>query len=267
MKPLSVGQPHRELQQPELQQRAAPGQEVEPRTRTPWRRAPCRSARATRRARGGPSGRRCAAGSPTVSSTTKSSSPPAGTPSMMTLEIAMCAAVNAFSASACSASAALTVSASSLACCQQRGPLLRRGRADLLAGRLLLGAQVVGGRDRGAPGGVGRPAARRRAPGPRRGRAATRAPRPGLRAAASGRSRAQPYFRCRQPSPGRPPAQPHNVTSASLVTAPGAPVTMERMLDAPDAGRMPADERGTPPRQRSAWWRSLQPRRPAARCC
>ena len=38
---------------------------------------------------------------------------------------------------------------------EQRGPLVGRGRTDPLAGGLLLGAQVVGGRNRGAPGGVG----------------------------------------------------------------------------------------------------------------
>ena len=74
---------------------------------------------------------------------------------MMTFEIAICAAVKAFSASACSDSAALTFSASSLACCQQRRPLVRRRLAHLLAGGLLLGAQIVGGRDRGPPRGVG----------------------------------------------------------------------------------------------------------------
>ena len=62
-----------------------------------------------------------AGGSPTVSSTTKSSSPPAGTPSMITFEIAMCAAVKAFSASLCCDSAALTVSASSFAAASRAG--------------------------------------------------------------------------------------------------------------------------------------------------
>ena len=38
---------------------------------------------------------------------------------------------------------------------QQRRPFLRGGRADLLAGGLLFGAQVVGGRDRGPTGRVG----------------------------------------------------------------------------------------------------------------
>ena len=38
---------------------------------------------------------------------------------------------------------------------QQRRPLVGRCLAHLLAGRLLLGAQVVGGRHRGPPGGVG----------------------------------------------------------------------------------------------------------------
>ena len=38
---------------------------------------------------------------------------------------------------------------------EQRRPLLRGRRAHLLAGGLLFGAQVVGGRDRGTPGRVG----------------------------------------------------------------------------------------------------------------
>src|ERR1700681_2744081 len=52
-------------------------------------------------------------------------------------------------------------------------------------------------------------------------------------------------------------AQPHNVTTASLVTAPATPVTMERMLDAPEQDELRADEaqQSSP---RVVWWRSLQ---------
>src|SRR5437763_5899342 len=47
--------------------------------------------------------------------------PISGTPSMTTLEIAMCAAANVASASACCVSADLTCSARSLACCNSAG--------------------------------------------------------------------------------------------------------------------------------------------------
>ena len=53
-----------------------------------------------------------------------------------------------------------------------------------------------------------------------------------------------------------PGAQPHNVTSASLVTAPGAPVTMEQMLEAPERIESTADE-AEHRTQRLTWWRSL----------
>ena len=77
---------------------------------------------------------------------------------MTTFEIAMCAAVNACSAAVCSASAALTCFGELLGARQQRRPLvgsILAGRPDQLARRLLLGAQIVGGRDGGAPRGVG----------------------------------------------------------------------------------------------------------------
>src|SRR5690348_2107604 len=74
-----------------------------------------------------------ATGSPTTSRTAKSSSPPAGTPSMTTLEIAMCAAVNAVSASAWAASAAFTCSASSFARASNAG----RSSGDALPTLLL----------------------------------------------------------------------------------------------------------------------------------
>ena len=97
-----------------------------------------------------------AGGSPTVSRTTKSSSPPAGTPSMMTFEIAMCAAVNALSASACSRLGGLDRLGQSLGLLEKRRPILLGRRADLLARGLLLGAQIVGSRDGGPTVRVGR---------------------------------------------------------------------------------------------------------------
>ncbi len=45
---------------------------------------------------------------------------------------------------------------------------------------------------------------------------------------------------------GESAAQPHNFTTASLVTALGAPVTMEPMLDAPEREDQLADEADTP---------------------
>ena len=43
-----------------------------------------------------------------------------------------------------------------LGLCEDRRPLVRRGRTDLLAHRLLFGPHRVGGRDRAATGGIGR---------------------------------------------------------------------------------------------------------------
>ena len=150
------GQPQRQLQQAQLQQRAPTGQEVEPRAGHLG--AALHVDETERLAelqvvfrvldRGGLADH--------VEDRDSRPRPPAGTPSMMTFEIAMCAAVNAVSASACAASAALTCSASSLARCQQRRAFVGRRGAHALARGLLLGAQRVGGRNRGAAGGVGR---------------------------------------------------------------------------------------------------------------
>ena len=185
-------------------------------------------------------------GSPTVSRTTKSSSPPAGTPSMMTLDIAMCAAVKAFSASACSASAALTFSASSLACSSSAG------RSSLDAAPTFLLAAFCSARRLSAA----ETAARRAASA--FNSASTRpgsSPRARCDArTASGFSRSSLRSITAQTLPSG--AQPHNVTSASLVTAPATPVTMERMLDAPERVELPADE-AEHPTPKVAWWRSL----------
>ena len=62
---------------------------------------------------------------------------------------------SAASASAWSASAALTSFGQLLGVGQQGRPLVRARLADLLAERLLLAAQRVGARDGGAPGVVG----------------------------------------------------------------------------------------------------------------
>ena len=170
------GQLHRELQQAQLQQRAARRSGSRTASRTPWRRAPCRSGPATRRVRGGPSGSRWPRGSPTVSSTTKSSSPPAGTPSMITLEIAMCAAVKAFSASACVGLGGLDLLGQFLGPLEQRGPLLRA--TPRRPACWPPSARRAGCRRPRPPraGRRRRPAARRPGPGLRRGRAARRAP-------------------------------------------------------------------------------------------
>lgn len=54
-----------------------------------------------------------------------------------------------------------------------------------------------------------------------------------------------------------PQAQPRNVTTASLVTAPDTPVTMERMLEAPEhSDRLPDRTDGDP--HEGPWWQSLQ---------
>ncbi len=73
-----------------------------------------------------------------------------------------------------------------------------------------------------------------------------------------------------RPAPARPPTspparlQPHNVTSASLVTAPDTPVTMERMSAiTPSGSTRPHAEAA--PRRRGG--RACRPSRPAARCC
>ena len=129
-------------------------------------------------------------GVPTVSSVTKSSSPPGGTPSSTTFGTARCAARRASSASACSASAALTSSASCLAWCSRavrssgrglrhRAPTSSarravRRRGDRGPPAVVGGEQGVDERLVGAPQGAARPA-------PGRGR----------RAAAAGRSPAQ----------------------------------------------------------------------------
>ncbi len=73
----------------------------------------------------------------------------------MTFDNAMCAAVNAVSAAACSGFGRLDLLGQFLGARQQGGPLVGRRRAHLLAGRLLLGTQVVGGGDRCAPRGIG----------------------------------------------------------------------------------------------------------------
>src|SRR5262249_47803718 len=52
-------------------------------------------------------------------------------------------------------------------------------------------------------------------------------------------------------------AQPRNVTTASLVTASGAPVTIERMSEAPTLEHTLAAEAETRPRS-ARWWRTLQ---------
>ena len=67
----------------------------------------------------------------------------------------MCAAVNAFSASACSASAALTSAASSWPRASSAGRSSGDALPTCLLTRLVLGAQVVGGGDRGPAGRVG----------------------------------------------------------------------------------------------------------------
>ena len=100
-------------------------------------------------------------GVPTVSSTTKSSSPPAGASSAARLGIDSTAACQASSASVCAASAALTSAASVLGPGEQRLLLLALRLRDLLAERLLLAplGLEVGDRPRGA---------RCRRPAPRR---------------------------------------------------------------------------------------------------
>ena len=120
-----------------------------------------------------------------------------------------------------------------------------------------------------------RRAARRRGQGPRHGRVATRAPQSGssrsslrsitaatLLLAGSG----QTSIDARHGRGRLARAQPHNITTASLVTAPDTPVTMEPMLEAPEREPLLADEADS---RRSGWrgGRACRPRRRAARCC
>src|SRR6478609_2236101 len=229
------------------------------------------------------------AGSPTVSSTTNSSSPPAGTPSMMTLPIAMCAAVNACSAVVCSASAALTCSASSLASASRAGRSSARSLpaapTRLLAAfgsaRRLSAAEMAERRAASAsssastsPGcsprarcdartrsgssrsslrsittvtlllGVGPAALRSRAP--RKGRCV----RAVVATTASSRRRGRVYEGAAAHSPRRAAAQPHNFTTATLVTS-------FPLLYSPSATETGLDAAEAPPK-RAPWWQSLQ---------
>ena len=177
-------QPHRELQQAQLQQRADAGEEVEPRAGHLGAALHVDQAQRLTEFEVILRVRRSPAGSPTVSSTTKSSSPPAGTPSMMTLEIAMCAAVKAFSASRLVGFGGLDLLGEFLGPLEQRGPLLRatpRRPACWRPSARRAGCR----RPRPRRAGPRRPrAARRPVRDLRRGRAATRARRRGFRAAA-----------------------------------------------------------------------------------
>ena len=96
-----------------------------------------------------------ARGVPTVSRTTKSSSPPAGASSAARLGMSISAARHTSSASVCAASAALTSAASSLVRAEQLGLLLALRLRDQLAELLLLGPLGLEVDDRRAPGRVG----------------------------------------------------------------------------------------------------------------
>ncbi len=167
----------------------------------------------------------------------------------------MCAAVKAFSASACSASAALTFSASSLACASSAG----RSSGDAAPTCLL--AAFCSARRLSAADTAARRAASASSSASTRPGSSPRARCDARTTSGFSRSslRSITAATLLSPESTRRPrqAQPHNVTSASLVTAPDTPVTMERMLDAPEREPI-ARRRGTnSPRPRVAWWQSL----------
>ena len=202
VKPVRGGLGHREVDQGQLEQGADAGEVVEPRRRTPSRRARCRSPGAPRRARGGratePSPRSRGM-VPTRSSTTKSSSPPAGTPACDHVGDGREAqlAARPRRPRPASASAALTSSASSLAGAQQLGLLLAGGPRRPACRDAFCSARSASkrrARRRGAA--RRRRAARRRAPGPRRACAGRRGPGRGRHGAVAGRS-PLPGYRCR----------------------------------------------------------------------
>ena len=111
---------------------------------------------------------------------------------------------------------------------QQCRPFVRDGGAHLLAGGLLLGAQVVGGRNRGPPGRVGFQQRVDEAGSSPRARCDART--------TSGFSRSS--LRSITAQPYRREHNPITLQLPHLSQPPSTPVTMERMLDAPDARPM-----------------------------